>query len=98
MLDEKTWEGLAKNTLRAAMIQRGVSYAGLVDALSAVGISDNEANLRNKVSRGRFTAMFLMQCLKALGIEWIHIPASLEDVSGDGAAEALAAKSRPPAA
>ena len=83
MLEEKDWEDIAKNTLRAAMIQRGVSYSGLVEALSAVGVSDNEANLRNKVSRGRFTAVFLMQCLRALGVEWIHITPSFEGAPRD---------------
>lgn len=90
--DEKDWEDLAKNILRAAMMQRGVSYAVLADKLAAIGVQDNELNLRNKVSRGRFTAVFLMQCLKALEAEWIHIPTLLEDVAGTGGAQKLAKK------
>ncbi|WP_375289602.1 DUF6471 domain-containing protein [Qipengyuania sp.] len=92
--DEKVWEALAKNTLRAAMMQRGVSYAVLAERLEEIGVHDNEVNLRNKVARGRFTAVFLMQCLKALEAEWIHIPASLEEATGKQGAQHLAKKSR----
>ena len=88
--DERLWEDLAKNTLRAAMMQRGVSYAVLADRLEAIGVHDNEVNLRNKVARGRFTAVFLMQCLKALDAEWIHIPASLDEATGKSGAQKLA--------
>lgn len=87
---DKAWEEVAKNILRAEMMRRGVSYAGLVDRLGALGIADNELNLRNKVSRGRFTAVFLLQCLKALEAEWIHLPASLDEAAGKGGAQVLA--------
>jgi hypothetical protein len=93
--DEKIWEDLAKNVLRAAMMQRGVSYAVLAERLEAIGVHDNEVNLRNKVARGRFTAVFLMQCLKALEAEWIHIPSSIEDAAGTGGAQILAKKETP---
>ena len=35
--------------------------------LAAIGIDENERNLRNMVSRGKFTTGFLLQCLPALG-------------------------------
>jgi hypothetical protein len=96
--DEKGWEEMAKNILRAEMMRRGVSYAGLAERLADYGVNDNELNLRNKVSRGRFTAVFLMQCLSALGVEWIHVPASVEDAGRKGGAQALAkGPSKPPA-
>ena len=93
--DKKVWEGLAKNTLRAAMMQRGVSYAALAERLEEVGVQDNEVNLRNKVARGRFTAVFLMQCLYALDAEWINIPRSLEELTGKSGAQILARKRGP---
>lgn len=60
------------------------------------GITDNELNLRNKVSRGRFTAVFFMQCMKALDADWIKVPASIEESSRKGAAQGLAKASRQP--
>ena len=94
--DEKAWEELAKNTLRAAMMQRGVSYAALAKRLKAIGVHDNELNLRNKVSRGRFTAVFLMQCLNALEAEWIHIPSNFDEATGKSGAQFLARKGEAP--
>lgn len=94
--DEKVWEELAKNVLRAEMMRNGVSYAVLAERLATFGVTDNELNLRNKVSRGRFTAVFLMQCLKALDAGWIHIPASLEEATGKGGAQRLASIAPPP--
>ncbi|WP_435705824.1 DUF6471 domain-containing protein [Yoonia sp.] len=38
----------------------------MIELLSEKGIEDDERNLRNKVSRGKFTAGFLLQCLSAL--------------------------------
>ncbi len=93
---EKSWEELVKNILRAEMMRRGVSYAVLAERLSSYGIEDNELNLRNKVSRGRFTAVFLAQCLKALDVEWINIPASLEEATGKTGAQSLAKKPSKP--
>lgn len=87
--DEKAWEELAKNILRAQMMVNGVSYATLAERLAALGITDNELNLRNKVSRGRFTAVFLMQCLTALGADWIKVP-TLAEGGRHGGAQALA--------
>lgn len=61
-----------------------MSYATLVERLAEIGVMDNELNLRNKVSRGRFTAVSLMQCLRAIGVEWIHIPSDLDGAAGKG--------------
>lgn len=94
--DDKSWEELAKNILRAEMMRHGVSYATLAEKLAGFGITDNELNLRNKVSRGRFTAVFFLQCLKALDAEWIQIPASLDEAVRKGGAQILARKSRNP--
>lgn len=44
-----------------------MSYKGLVEWLGALGITETEANLRNKISRGGFTGAFLIQCLTAMG-------------------------------
>ena len=51
--------------------------------LSEKGIEDNERNLRNKVSRGKFTAGFLLQCLSALGVKGLPLEAVvIEDGPG----------------
>ena len=89
-IEEKAWEEMVKNILRAEMMRRGVSYAGLADRLDEYGIEDNELNLRNKVSRGRFTAVFFMQCMQALGVDILQIPHAVEEAAKKGGAQKLA--------
>lgn len=67
MPERTDWEERAKGILRAEMARKSITYAQLIDLLAEKGIEDNERNLRNKVSRGKFTAGFLLQCLSALG-------------------------------
>jgi hypothetical protein len=43
------------------------------EKLAEIGVDDKERNLRNKVSRGKFTAGFFLQCLKAIGTFTLHL-------------------------
>lgn len=73
MPERTDWEERAKGILRAEMARHSVTYAQLVERLAAIGVDDNERNLRNKVSRGKFTAGFLLQCLSALGTTQLRL-------------------------
>lgn len=64
----KDWEDQAKGLLKAELKRRNVSYAQLVEKLAAIDVVDSEPNVRNKLSRGKFTAVFLLQCLEAIGV------------------------------
>ena len=70
---ERDWTAHTKGLLRGEMVKRGVSYAALVEKLAAIGVKDSEANLRNKISRGGFTASFLVQCLTAMGVNALRL-------------------------
>lgn len=67
------WNGYAKRVLRSEMAKRSVTYATLVALLAETGVKETEANLRNKVSRGSFTAAFLFQCLAAMKVTILHL-------------------------
>jgi 3-mercaptopyruvate sulfurtransferase SseA len=69
MPDQTEWETKAANLLKAELKRKGVTYAQLVEKLAAMGIDEKEVNVRNKLSRGKFTAAFLLQCLSALGVK-----------------------------
>ena len=75
MPERTDWEVKARGLLRAEMAKQGLTYNQLVERLKAVGITDDERNLRNKVSRGKFTAAFLLQCLAAIGTHTLHLDA-----------------------
>ena len=66
------YETRAKNLLRGELRRRGITTAQLAEKLAVVGIRETERNLNNKISRGGFTAAFLLQCLEAIGTETLH--------------------------
>lgn len=66
-MPDTEWEAKVKGLLKAELKRRNVTYAGLVEKLAAVGVSETEPNIRNKLARGKFTAVFLIQCLEAVG-------------------------------
>jgi len=67
------YETRAKNLLKAELKRRGITYAGLAEKLSTVGVVENERNLNNKISRGGFTAAFLLQCLAVIGAHSLQL-------------------------
>lgn len=66
MPERTDWEAKARGLIRGEMAKRGLTYVQLVGKLQDIGVPEDERNLRNKVSRGKFTAAFLLQCLAAL--------------------------------
>ena len=64
---EKEWEDRVKGMLKGELKRRGVTYSDLVGKLAEIGVMDSEPNIRNKISRGKFTAVFFVQCLTAIG-------------------------------
>ena len=73
MPERTDWEERAKGLLRGEMARRGVTYAQLTERLAAIGVEENERNLRNKVSRGKFTAGFLLQVMAAIGAKELRL-------------------------
>ena len=67
------WTAQAKNLLKAELKRRGVSYRELAEKLTAMGIPESERNIANKISRGGFTAAFLLQCLAAIGTQTVRL-------------------------
>lgn len=68
MPERTDWEAKARGIVRAEMARQNVTYAQLGERLAAIGVHEDERNLRNKVSRGKFSAAFMLQCLAAVGV------------------------------
>ncbi|AWC25554.1 hypothetical protein CO731_05052 [Aminobacter sp. MSH1] len=62
------YETKAKNLLKAELKRKGVTYAQLAEKLAQLGVHETERNLNNKISRGGFTAAFLLQCLTVISV------------------------------
>lgn len=73
MATEDEYGERAKRLLRAEMVRRGISYEVLSEKLGVMGLPDTPVNLRNKVSRGKFTAAFLLAACEAMGAEVVRL-------------------------
>lgn len=67
------YEEKAKNLLKGELKRRGFGYRELAEKLTALGLPETERNLANKISRGGFTAAFLIECLSAIGCTTLRI-------------------------
>lgn len=67
------WEARAKGLLKAELKRRGVTYSQLVEKLADIGVTEAEPNIRNKLSRGKFNATFMLQCLEAIGAKDLRL-------------------------
>lgn len=73
MKTEDEWAARVKGLLKAELKRRNVTYEQLAQKLQEVGVNETPAAIANKISRGRFTAVFLIQCLEVIGCKTIHI-------------------------
>jgi hypothetical protein len=68
MPEQSEWEVKAANILKAQLKLKGVSYAQLAEL-----IGDKEPNIRNKLSRGKFSAAYFIQCLESIGVNTLSL-------------------------
>lgn len=67
------WEGRVKTLLKIELTKQDLSYKDLAERLHKIGVDETEPNIRNKLSRGTFSAMFLVQCLELLGVKELRL-------------------------
>ena len=63
---EDVWAVKARSILKAELKRRDVSYQQLASKLAEIGVEETPASIANKISRGKFTAAFLLQCLEVI--------------------------------
>jgi len=68
------YEEKAKALLRFAMSQRGVGPEELAEKLNKLGVEISAGGVANKISRGGFSSMFLLQCMDALEVNLAALP------------------------
>ena len=71
-----SWEERAKRLLKAELARAGVGYRELAERLKKHGMKETEASIANKISRGTFSATFLLASLVAIEAQTVR----LEDV------------------
>lgn len=66
-MDEIDWNEQAKRLLKSELVRRGISNEELVNRLETIGVEETKSSIESKISRGTFSAAFLLQCLNAIG-------------------------------
>lgn len=56
-----------KRLLKSELVKRGVSTSDLVFLLNQQGLKETQSSVNSKISRGTFSATFLLQCLSVIG-------------------------------
>lgn len=69
----ENWEQKAKGLLKAELKKRDLTYLQLSEKLAAIGITETPENIANKISRGKFSAVFLIQCLEVVGCHTLRL-------------------------
>lgn len=81
-MDEQAGYKWLRGVIRGEMARQQVTYKELLNRLNKIGVEDTENNLRNKIGRGKFSALLFMQCLEVLGVD--HIRVSMLEDAGFG--------------
>jgi hypothetical protein len=72
-MTDSDWQERAKGLLKSELKKRGIGYKQLADKLKEIGVDENDRNIANKLARGGFSAVFLLQCLSAIGCNTMHL-------------------------
>lgn len=62
-----------KRLLKAELVRRGITTSDLVTLLNNVGLNETKSSITSKISRGTFSATFLLQCLSVIGCPKLEI-------------------------
>ena len=73
MRTQAEWENDVKGMLKAEIKRRNMTYEQLAEKLAEIGVQDSARNIINKINRGSFSAVFFVQCLRAIGCQEIRL-------------------------
>jgi Domain of unknown function (DUF6471) len=71
--DLSEWERKVQTLLKVEILKRNLTYAQVSEKLTEIGVQESEPNIRNKLARGTFSAVFLVQCLTAIGATEVRL-------------------------
>jgi hypothetical protein len=71
---------IASKILKAEMAKRGLSFSDLIEKLAAEqNVHLQVTDLRARTSRGTFSALLFIQCLRAMGVKTLTLDDSYFD-------------------
>ncbi|MBW5290329.1 MAG: hypothetical protein Rsou_1565 [Candidatus Ruthia sp. Asou_11_S2] len=72
-MTDTNWKDYTKGILKAELAKRNISYTELAKMLGDRGIEESPQNISNKIARGTFGAIFMMQVLDTIGCDKLFI-------------------------
>ena len=66
-MEKIDWSEQAKRLLKSELVKRGITNEELVKRLQSIGVGETKTSIESKISRGTFSAAFLLQCLNVIG-------------------------------
>ena len=66
---KRFWAKAVLKILKTEIAKRDMTYNELKNKLAAIDVQETETNIKNKLSRGTFSAIFFVQCLRAMNIQ-----------------------------
>ena len=67
-MTDKEWQDRVKGLLKAELAKRNINYIQLSELLEEnYGTKESPQNLSNKIARGKFSAVFMVQVLEVTG-------------------------------
>jgi len=75
------WNEKAKRYLKSELARKGVTHSRIAELINEVGGNETKASIDGKMSRGSFSAAFLIQSLSVIGCKKLEIEAYHEELS-----------------
>ena len=72
-VSDDEWKDYAKGLIKAEIARKNISLIDLAKKLESMGISETPQNISNKINRGTFGAIFMLQILKAIDCKDIRL-------------------------
>jgi len=73
VMSETEWKNYVKGLLKAEIAKRNLNYVDIAERLKKIGVEETPQNISNKIGRGTFGAIFMMQILQVIGCSDIHL-------------------------
>jgi ribosomal protein L20 len=75
---DSAMETLITRTIRAAMVQEGMTYADLAKVLKKNGINQSESTLRSKVNNGTMATSLFLHIMSSTNSAAIDLPSLMD--------------------
>lgn len=72
-MSEQDWKNKVKGLLKSEIAKRNLNYIEIAERLEKIGVHETPQNISNKIGRGTFGAIFMMQILEVIGCHELNL-------------------------